>query len=111
MAATDPVILFDMCDLEIGRMTLKKYLPPPPPLFFKAICGTLYNKTQWNLNRNLYIFIQENAFENIVWKMAAFCVGLNLLILCYVLVHCCVYHFVTIIRVITFDYACSGLWL
>ena len=24
---------------------------------------------QWNLNRNLYIFIKENAFENIVWKM------------------------------------------
>ena len=26
---------------------------------------------QWNFNRNLYIFIQENAFENVVWKMAA----------------------------------------
>ena len=26
---------------------------------------------QWNLNRNVYIFIQENAFENVVWKMAA----------------------------------------
>ena len=24
-----------------------------------------------NLNRNSYIFIQENAFENVVWKMAA----------------------------------------
>ena len=31
----------------------------------------LGNKLQWNLNRNLYIFIQENAFENVVWKMAA----------------------------------------
>ena len=29
------------------------------------------NKLQWNLNRNLYIFIKENAFENVVWKMAA----------------------------------------
>ena len=29
--------------------------------------GTL----QWNLNRNLYIFVQENAFENVVWEMAA----------------------------------------
>ena len=29
------------------------------------------NKRQWNLNRNLKIFIQENAFENVVWKMAA----------------------------------------
>ena len=30
---------------------------------------TLRNKLQWNLNRNSYIFIQENAFENVVWKM------------------------------------------
>ena len=29
------------------------------------------NKFQWNLNRNLCIFIQENAFENIVCKIAA----------------------------------------
>ena len=32
---------------------------------------TLGNKLQWNTNRNLYIFIQENAFENVVWKMVA----------------------------------------
>ena len=25
----------------------------------------------WNLNRNSYIFIEENAFENVVWKMGA----------------------------------------
>ena len=31
--------------------------------------------------RNLYIFIQENTFENVVWKMAAICLGLNVLIL------------------------------
>ena len=30
------------------------------------------NKPQWNLNRNLCIFIQENASENVVWKMAVF---------------------------------------
>ena len=29
------------------------------------------NKLQWNLNRNRYIFIHENPFENGVWKMAA----------------------------------------
>ena len=29
------------------------------------------NKLQWNFNRSSYIFIQENAFENVVWKMAA----------------------------------------
>ena len=30
----------------------------------------LRNKFQWNLNQNLYIFIQESAFEN-VCEMAA----------------------------------------
>ena len=30
----------------------------------------LRNKFQWNLERNSYIFIQENAFENVVCKMA-----------------------------------------
>ena len=29
---------------------------------------------QWNLNLNSWIFIQENAFENVVWKMAVICV-------------------------------------
>ena len=28
----------------------------------------LRDKFQWNLNRNSYIFIQENAFENVVCK-------------------------------------------
>ena len=32
---------------------------------------TLRNKLQWNLNRNSCILIQEDAFENAVWKMAA----------------------------------------
>ena len=32
---------------------------------------TLGNKLRWNLNQNLNIMIQENAFENIIWKMAA----------------------------------------
>ena len=34
---------------------------------------------QWNLNQNLYIFIQENASANVVWKWRPFCVGLNVL--------------------------------
>ena len=29
--------------------------------------------------RNSFIFIPENAFENVVWKMAAICLGLNVL--------------------------------
>ena len=32
---------------------------------------TYRNKLQWNLNQNLYIFIQENAFENVVRKLEA----------------------------------------
>ena len=40
----------------------------PIPEYFNWILG---NKLQWNLNRNLYIFIQENVFENVVWKMVA----------------------------------------
>ena len=31
----------------------------------------LRSKLQWNLKQNSYIFIQENAFENVVWKMSA----------------------------------------
>ena len=40
---------------------------------------TLRNKLQWNFNRNSYIFIQRNRFENVVWKTAAICLGLNVL--------------------------------
>ena len=29
------------------------------------------NKHQWNSNQNSYILIQEKAFENVVWKIAA----------------------------------------
>ena len=32
---------------------------------------TLRNKLQWKFNRYSYIFNQKNAFENVVWKMAA----------------------------------------
>ena len=32
---------------------------------------TLRNKLQWNFNRNSYIFIKENVFENVVCDMAA----------------------------------------
>ena len=36
------------------------------------LIGPLVTKIQWNLNRNLHIFIQENAFENVVWIMTSF---------------------------------------
>ena len=38
--------------------------------WWNIVIWTLGKKFQWNLNRNLYIFIQENAFENVVWKLA-----------------------------------------
>ena len=43
------------------------------------LIGPLHgSRLQWNLNRNLYRFIQENAaLENIVWKWRPFCLGLN----------------------------------
>ena len=40
---------------------------------------TLRNKLQWNVNPNSYIFIQETAFEYVIRKMAAICIGLNML--------------------------------
>ena len=40
-------------------------------------------KFHWHFNQNSYTFIQENAFENVVWKMSAIlswpqCVGVTL---------------------------------
>ena len=32
---------------------------------------TIGIKPQWNLNRNSCIFIHENVFENVIWKMVA----------------------------------------
>ena len=39
----------------------------------------LRDKLLWNLKRNSYIFIQENAFQNVVWELASICLGLNVL--------------------------------
>ena len=47
---------------------------PAPSHYLNPCCSivnwTFRNKLQWYLNRILYIFIQEKAFENVVWKMA-----------------------------------------
>ena len=40
---------------------------------------TLANTFQWKFNQNTTIFIEENAFENVVWKMAAIFLGLIVL--------------------------------
>ena len=36
-----------------------------------SLIGTLGTNLSDFFNRNSHIFIQENAFENVVWKMAA----------------------------------------
>ena len=44
------------------------------PLFehcWNIVNSSLRNKIQWNLKQNLCIFIQENAFENVVCEMAS----------------------------------------
>ena len=38
---------------------------------WNIVSWTHRNKLQWNFNQNSYIFFQENAFEDIVWKKAA----------------------------------------
>ena len=47
-----------------------------PPSHYLKQCWNIVkldlgNKFQWNLKRNWYIFIEANAFENVVWKMVA----------------------------------------
>ena len=40
---------------------------------------SLGDKFQWNFLQDKTIFIQENVFENVVWKMVSICLGLNVL--------------------------------
>ena len=47
---------------------------------WSTVNWTPENKLKWNLNRNLYIFVQENTFENVACKWPPFCLGLNVLI-------------------------------
>ena len=47
--------------------------------WWNIVNWTLGNKLQWNFDRNSNIFIEENAFENVVCEMASTCFGLNVL--------------------------------
>ena len=38
---------------------------------YNVVNWTLGNKLQWKLIQNIYIFMQEKAFENVIWKMVA----------------------------------------
>ena len=42
--------------------------------------GNKLGSKQSNCVQNLNIFIQDNAFENVLWKMAAICFGCNVLV-------------------------------
>ena len=46
----------------------------------EIVDSNLTNKLQRNLKRNSYIFIQGNAFQNVVYEMAAICLALNMLL-------------------------------
>ena len=54
---------------------------------WNIVNSNLRNKLQWNIKRNSGIFIQENAFENVVCEMASICLGLNVLISAYFVAH------------------------
>ena len=38
-----------------------------------------WDKLQWNINENSYIFTQEDAIEKFFCKMPAICLGLDVL--------------------------------
>ena len=40
---------------------------------------TLRNKLPWNFHQNSYLFIKENAYENVIYECRPFCLGLNVL--------------------------------
>ena len=64
--------------VQIMAWRLDGAKPLSEPLL-EYCCWTLGNKLQWNFNRNWNIFFQENAFENVVCRMASICLGLNVL--------------------------------
>ena len=51
---------------------MRRWTGSPAPSHYLNQCWdlvnrSLRNKLQWNLNRNSYILIQENSYENVVW--------------------------------------------
>ena len=63
---------------------------------------TLGNKLLWNFNRNSNIFIQENAFKNVVCEIVAICLGLNMLTFwrCQIAIQWQTYHTTTTISLV-----------
>ena len=68
---------YEWFSFDILHVTYAKHDPTwPAPSHYLNQCWNIVNKTprntlQWNFKRNLYIFILENSFKSVVWKMAA----------------------------------------
>ena len=65
-----------ICLSKLTNIDSDNGLSPDRPSHYRNQCWrivdwSLGNNLQWNLNQNIQSFIQENAFENAVWKMAA----------------------------------------
>ena len=69
-----------ICVSKVTRSVPSHYLNQ----CWNIVNWTLRNKLKWNLNRNSYISIQENAFK-IVWKMAIILSRPQ----CVMLIHAC----------------------
>ena len=74
--------------------------------------GTNFSPNQ-NLNKNLYIFIQENAFEHVVWKVTAIlsqsqCVKKD--VLDYIHDYRCSFQSLRISQLIWVLWAIKSLW-
>ena len=71
----DVTVLFRRCTnwskhnvQKDNGLSLAGAKPLSEPTLVYIVNWTLANKLQWEFNRNSYIFIQENAFKNVVWK-------------------------------------------
>ena len=75
----DVTVLFRRCTdwskhnvQKDNGLSLAGTKPLSEPTLVYIVNWTLANKLQWKFNRNSYIYIQENAFENVVWKNQVF---------------------------------------
>ena len=60
-----------ICVSDLTTIGSDNGLSPGLNQCWNMINWNLRNNCQGNFNRNSYIFIQVNTFENVVWKMAA----------------------------------------
>ena len=75
LMSKDVIVLFRRCTdwskhnvQKDNGLSLAGAKPLYEPTLAYIVNWTLANKLQWKFNRNSYICIQENAFENVVWK-------------------------------------------